>query len=452
MIPHFSPAVRTRALFCVIVAALSASAAAATTLHREAITQSTGSEGASTTLQTSASASAVQGEVASAANTSLKIPFGVLGEYDASTSTFGIGVTGLSTSGYGVAAEAFGSNPSLLAVSGGSEDAFDAVGPSSGGSAIVASTTNAEATIIAEAANGIGLYATSSGPAGVYGSSGSSTGVAGSSMSGYGVDGTSSSGNGVTGTSVTNSGLIGTATGANFYGPDNDDDSVGVIATAAVGTGALVQNDSGINAALVLNNTYQDSIVRGELIVAGSQGNFSVNTDGDLRASGSILSHYPTQAVSRNPGNAMLTYAPERSEASMEDNGSARLIDGTASVRLAADFRQTIDTSVPYAIFLTPYGDNRGLYIASRTSGGFVVRETQGGRSSLSFDYRIVAKPYGSRLARLAHFDPATFRVRHAFALRRSVSPGIPAAFDAQADAAVARAQKNAVMMSAFRR
>jgi hypothetical protein len=450
---------RTRALFCVIAAALCASAAAATTLHREAITRSTGSEGASTTLQTSAKSSAIQGEVASTANTSLKIPFGVLGEYNASTSTFGIGVAGISTSGYGVAAEAFGSNPSLIAVSGGSNDAFDAVGPSSGGSAIVASSSGYTDTIIAKAANGIGLHATSSGSVGVYASSSNGTGVAGFSTSGDGVDGTSSSGDGVTGTSVTKSGLVGTATGTATSGPNNALSSVGLTASAAIGVGAIVENDSGSNAALVINNTaYTDEggNPAAPLIEGGANGaggfNFSVDAAGDVYANSFYSGAGNVDVVSRNPGNAMLTYAPQQSEASMEDGGSARLIDGMASVPLTADFRQTIDTSVPYAVYLTTYGDNHGLYVASRTPSGFVVREAQGGRSSLSFDYRIVAKPYGSRLARLPHFDPPTFGSRHAVALRRPTSLVIPAAFVVQADAAVARAQKNAAAMNGVRR
>jgi hypothetical protein len=445
----------------VIVAALSASAAAATTLHREAITQSTGSEGASTTLQTSASSSAVQGEVASAANTSLKIPFGVVGEYDASTSTFGIGVAGISTSGYGVGAEALGSNPSLLAVSGGANDAFDAVGPSSGGSAIVASSSGYTDTIIAKALNGIGVYATSGTSVGVYGSSSGSTGVDAVSTSGNGVDGRSSSGAGVTGTSVSSIGMVGTATGTATSGPSSALASVGVTASSAVGTGAIVQNDSETNEALRVENYFQDGVGGvGTLLIDAGLNNvgpdsdaFIVDAAGNVYAGGSLLSSTGSaDAVSRNPSNTMLTYAPQEAEASMEDVGNARLIDGAASVPLAADFRQTIDTSVPYAVYLTPYGDNRGLYVASRTPGGFVVREMQGGRSSFSFDYRIVAKPYGSRLARLPHFDRTKFGAGQAFASRRRASPAIPAAVQAQADVAVARARKNAVIMNAFRR
>ncbi len=94
---HFRYAPRGRFTFAaalsIVVATLSI--AGATTVHRLAISQSSGSEGASATVQTSPSGAALQGEVASRANTGIKLPFGVLGEYDASSSTFGIGVAGI---------------------------------------------------------------------------------------------------------------------------------------------------------------------------------------------------------------------------------------------------------------------------------------------------------------------------------------------------------------------
>jgi len=254
---------------------------------------------------------------------------------------------------------------------------------------------------------------------------------------------------------MTGAGISGTAPGTVVGGSDSDLASVGVAAGAQVGTGALIQNNSEYNPTLNVNNYYSGAA--GFLIEAGANGGnspkFSVNGVGDLYTAGSITSGTATvNAVSRNPGNSMLTYAPQQSEASMEDVGSARLIDGIASVPLAADFQQTIDTSVPYAVFLTPYGDNHGLYVASRTPTGFVVREALGGRSSLSFDYRIVAKPYGSRLARLPHIERPKVMPSRAAALLRPGSLAIPTSVRAHAEAAVARAKKNAETMSAVRR
>lgn len=45
------------------------------------------------------------------------------------------------------------------------------------------------------------------------------------------------------------------------------------------------------------------------------------------------------------------------------------------------------------------------LFVEGSFAGVAVVRESQGGRSSISFDYRIVARPAGATGARL----PLTF-------------------------------------------
>jgi hypothetical protein len=54
-----------------------------------------------------------------------------------------------------------------------------------------------------------------------------------------------------------------------------------------------------------------------------------------------------------------------------------------------------------YLVFVTPEGDNRGLYVTQKSANGFAVHESQGGHSSLAFSYRIVAKPFGNQIPRL---------------------------------------------------
>jgi hypothetical protein len=122
-------------------------------------------------------------------------------------------------------------------------------------------------------------------------------------------------------------------------------------------------------------------------------------------------------ARTRSSGNAVATYAVQQSEATVEDVGTAELVNGYAAVPIAADFRDTIDLSQRYEVFVTPAGDNRGLYVASRTPAGFVVREAQGGRSTLSFDYRIVARPYGKHLSRLPQVDTRALFAKNAQAM-----------------------------------
>jgi hypothetical protein len=56
-------------------------------------------------------------------------------------------------------------------------------------------------------------------------------------------------------------------------------------------------------------------------------------------------------------------------------------------------------------VFVTPEGDSNGLYVV-KGAGGFLVREQHGGRSTVPFDYRIVAKPREERGTRLARVTP----------------------------------------------
>src|SRR5579871_4250323 len=70
--------------------------------------------------------------------------------------------------------------------------------------------------------------------------------------------------------------------------------------------------------------------------------------------------------------------------------------------------------------YSTPEGD-ANLYIAQETPVGFSVRETHGGLSTISFSYRIVAKPFGSHEARLPMVELPRLRV-HGMSHARSHS------------------------------
>jgi hypothetical protein len=59
-------------------------------------------------------------------------------------------------------------------------------------------------------------------------------------------------------------------------------------------------------------------------------------------------------------------------------------------VSLDSDFAQTVNTELEYQVFLTPYGDCKGLYVTNRASNSFEVHEL-GGAASIAFGYRIMA-------------------------------------------------------------
>ena len=96
-------------------------------------------------------------------------------------------------------------------------------------------------------------------------------------------------------------------------------------------------------------------------------------------------------------------YSMESPESWFEDFGESALRSGRASVRIPKDFAPLIRTG-DYHVFITPYGDCGGLFVANRTGTQFEVRELNGGKSNVRFSYRIIAKRKdipGKRLEKL---------------------------------------------------
>ena len=85
----------------------------------------------------------------------------------------------------------------------------------------------------------------------------------------------------------------------------------------------------------------------------------------------------------------------------MEDVGTGRLVAGNTFVRLDPAFSNAIDANSDHHVLVTHEGDSNGLFVAERSARGFLVRENRGGRSSLTFSYRIVARPFGVAEPRL---------------------------------------------------
>ena len=95
-------------------------------------------------------------------------------------------------------------------------------------------------------------------------------------------------------------------------------------------------------------------------------------------------------------------YSMESPEVWFEDFGGGQLREGVAEIALEPTFAQTVNTeNGDFRVFLTPNGDCQGLYVARKTAASFEVRELGGGKSSVAFDYRIVAKRRGYEAVRL---------------------------------------------------
>jgi hypothetical protein len=138
----------------------------------------------------------------------------------------------------------------------------------------------------------------------------------------------------------------------------------------------------------------------------------NVRISGELYTSGGCKSGCVVGAVR--------SYAPKESEPTMEDVGSGRLVLGSAYVELDPAFANVVNTNSDYHVLVTPEGDSNGVYVAQRTTHGFLVRENRGGRSTLAFSYRIVAKPYGSTAPRLPMEASSRSNAKHAFARHRA--------------------------------
>jgi len=202
-----------------------------------------------------------------------------------------------------------------------------------------------------------------------------------------GVDGNSSAHNGVTGTSTKAgaSGVSGTMSGTSSNNGNGvfaaSSDSTGVFqALEARGNNALTDIFYGVNAS---NN---DACL--------------IDPFADLSCSGTIQGNAVRARHETAVGQRVLTYAAESASATLEDVGTAHLVNGVANVAFDRAFAATIDRS-QYHVFLTPMGDTRGLYVSLKAPAGFQVRENMGGRSTVGFDYRIISRPLDAKRDRL---------------------------------------------------
>jgi hypothetical protein len=117
--------------------------------------------------------------------------------------------------------------------------------------------------------------------------------------------------------------------------------------------------------------------------------NTSCNVDpgGNLNCTGQKHAIVPIDGGKRRVAMSSI----EAPQSWFEDAGSTQLVNGAAIVTLDPNFIQTVNTEMEYNVFLTPYGDCKGLYVTNRTAKSFEVHELGGGTASLSFGYRIMA-------------------------------------------------------------
>jgi len=186
----------------------------------------------------------------------------------------------------------------------------------------------------------------------------------------------------------------------NYDGDDNAFYRPALMATADANIAGVLVNNSNVVPGLFVFNAGSGGGSTGAVIVAQSpRGTCSFTGNGDTSCTGTLKSTVKTTTAD---GPARVeTYAVESAENWFEDAGSAQLASGVAHVNLEPIFGQTVNTDIEYHVFLTPNGDCKGLYVTNKTASGFEVRELGGGRSSIAFEYRIMAKRLGHEKERL---------------------------------------------------
>jgi hypothetical protein len=182
----------------------------------------------------------------------------------------------------------------------------------------------------------------------------------------------------------------------------------GVWGSSSTSYAGVFQNDIYYGYTLVTNNQNSDGYpLLAESTTTG--GYFEVSSSGNGYFSGNVYTNLAEVTNQRTrDGGRLGTFGTQSTRATIEDTGTSRMMNGEGAVRFDAAFARTLDLRQGYQVFLTPDGDTRGLYVAAKYEGGFIVRETEHGRSSIDFDYRVVAHPYGADEARLPELNLKT--------------------------------------------
>jgi hypothetical protein len=295
------------------------------------------------------------------------------------------------------------------------------VGYSSSGSGTYGTTTG---NVLQTAGTlGVAGYRTSfAGIAGVWGDASTHVGTIGTSDQYAGVQGQSTNSFGVQGISPNYVGMIGVGgssdpgifTNSNIaghkigvwgdvsgnptVGAGYDSAAIAIVGTANFGRGAYFQNNADYVTVSAYNYDTGDFETLFKTFKAATpDGICGFGSGGNLTCTGQVK----TLASVSNGARTVETYSMQSPENWMEDFGSGDLRNGSATVTIDPSFADTVTASTDYHVFLTPNGDSKGLYIASKTATSFVVRESGSGRSTLAFDYRIVAKRRGLEAQRM---------------------------------------------------
>ncbi len=247
--------------------------------------------------------------------------------------------------------------------------------------------TNSDQGIMATGGT-VGVEGFSSGSTPGYGVLGTAAALSGSPIGVYGWGESSPTAIGVFGqneTESTTAGLLPVLGGGGVWGDGGSGTkNFGVIGTVDDGYAGYFANNSssGFPGLAVLSIGGSDAVE-----VVALHGSCSIDVNANLSCTGTKNAVVPIDGGKR----IVAMSAIESPQNWFEDAGESEMVHGTAVVQMDSAYTQTVNTDMKYQVFLTPYGDCKGLYVTNRTANSFEVRELGGGTASLSFGYRIMA-------------------------------------------------------------
>ena len=299
-----------------------------------------------------------------------------------STTQLGVGTRGIWSSASTVGAGSVGTDGGVwgdssqgLGVIGTSDFSVGVEGVSAGSDGVLGEAQAANAAGVSgnsSSSSGFGVFGSSSGT-GVFGQ-----GVSGSSPGAFGQNGSESgTGKGFNGTfGVGVRGDGGTTSG-----------QVGVLGTVDDGVAGYFLNSSPSGDDTLLVEALNSASAPFVALNGATGGSCNVDANGNLNCTGAKHAVVPIDGGKRIVALAAI----ESPKNWFEDAGSSSLINGAGIVAIDAEFTQTVNTGLEYQVFLTPYGDCRGLYVTNRTANSFEVHELGGGTANIGFGYRIMA-------------------------------------------------------------
>jgi hypothetical protein len=210
-------------------------------------------------------------------------------------------------------------------------------------------------------------------------------GVLGMSILGRGVQGRSDQSAGVVGASETDNGAMGLSGSLGPQLPIQYVQQAGVVGTSSTKHGVIGTSNGQVGVFGYSSNLH--GIYGRTDNPAAYAGVFS----GNVVCFGTLTASTKDALVPFPDGSQRVLHCMESPEHWFEDFGSAKLARGRAVVKLDADFAKIIKRG-DYRVFPAPEGDCRGLYVRRKNAMSFEVRELMGGKSSITFSYRIVGR------------------------------------------------------------